>query len=136
MVAAYQIEERAIARCVGLHSLLLHAKTPIPTTTFQKKWRDGIPAHFKSHVDLSVLQGNYIHPVSTQIQSFSSSNLSNDGKTRMNELLDVKSRWLETEINPFLEELGGGPKAAQSIIMKHARKVKVGKTVFIEKRGK
>ncbi|CCG82394.1 Sister chromatid cohesion protein dcc15 / FY16936)) [Taphrina deformans PYCC 5710] len=131
------IDGLEVARYTGTATLSLHANSPIGTTRFAALWAQATPLPFQQYCkDFQILGGHYIQPVSTQIQYFASDELSVDGKQRIVQLLDVKERWLESEMLPFLLELEGGQKVAQSLIMKHARKVKVGKTTFIERRGK
>lgn len=125
-------------RYAGLHTLLTTvSKAPSSIDTFNTRWRQATPVQFHHHCqDLILLQGLYIHPVVTQIRYFSTSDLSIDPKLRINELLNAKDRWAESEMVPFLVDICADAKAAQSVIMKFARKVKVGKTNFVERRVK
>lgn len=136
-LVAYDLDVKAITQYAGLHSLITGAsRAPLTVDTFRAKWATETPIQFKQHCgDLALLTGYFIQPVLTQIRYFSKVDLSDDPKLRMNQLLDAKDRWNETDMKPFLEDICTDSKAMQSAIMKYAKKVKIGKTTFIERRG-
>lgn len=133
----HRMDGYQIARYSGLYTLEQSAYEPISCTKFASLWTQNTPVQLQKYcTGLDCLAGNFVQPVSSQIQYFSQSALSMDGRTRVSQLLDVKERWAEDDILPFLADLDGGTKAAQSVLMKHAKKVKVGRSIFIERRGK
>ncbi|ORY87891.1 sister chromatid cohesion protein Dcc1 [Protomyces lactucae-debilis] len=125
-----------ICRYTGEAALKQVARHPCSLATFKAAWQEMTPVQYRGQaVALSLLEGSYVQPASNLIQYFAASSLSRNPKARLTQLFDVKERWREEEISTFLSSLvDGDAKAINSLIMKFARKVKIGKESFVEAR--
>jgi hypothetical protein len=99
---AYSLNHEKVARWYGLRTLLsLHGS--VQTSTFLKKWQSSIPAAITTAPNLSLLTGNFFHPIPSTIQSLPESELSSIPEQRFAQLFGVKEKWGLDEIMPFLE---------------------------------
>lgn len=69
------------------------------------------------------------------IRFFPKSSLSKDAKPRFQELFDVRKRWLDVEIAPYVEDLApGGGKKLDALLLKYARIIKEGNKTILTNR--
>lgn len=133
-----------IAAFSGRHVLLRRAREPVARTTLLAAWREETPLRFRDRCVLEArLQGHYVEPTATQVRHLSAAALPADPRARVQELFAVRERWTEAELSPWLASLPACidpatgqvlAKAVASILLKFAKKVKVGKTFFFEAR--
>jgi hypothetical protein len=133
----YCLDGDEICRHTGEAALKQVAKFPCSLTLFSACWQDKTPVQFRHQASsLALMDGHYVQPASNLIQYFAEAALSSEPKARLAQLFAIKGRWREQEISTFLASLvDGDVKAINSLIMKFARKTKIGKETFIEARG-
>ncbi|BGP26013.1 sister chromatid cohesion protein [Rhodotorula toruloides] len=103
-----------------------------PLDPFIAKWK-GSAGGFARLCELSLLAGVHLHrppPVST-IQYLPPSSLSPDPAARFAELFSLQSRWLESEMGLFIDDLTGGDKKKRdALVLKFVRKVRDKETTW------
>ena len=140
---SYRVDPEALVAYIGDSTLREEAIVAIPIDDFRDSWQRRLPKIFimpKQDLPLDSLRGSYISPTETSIVHLDTHSLSVDPKTRISQLLKVQPRWSESDIRVYLGPLVSSTgqnltKAIDSMIMKFARKVKVGKQFYIERRG-
>ena len=78
------------------------------------------------------MRGYYCRPLNEQIQFLNPSTLTpGDMSTRVKELFQIVKEWEYEEFLPFIEEFIPKGKKPESIVLKYAKKKRVGKNRFM-----
>lgn len=122
---ANKLDNQAVARWFGIEKLR-DLSQAISTKLFLLKWKASLPEFYTIPLDVSDLRGHFYTPVSGQMCFIDRDGLSRDGKARIDQLLAINRQWDYEEFLALFEELVPPGKKPDSLIMKYARKKRVG----------
>lgn len=125
-----KLDKAAIARWFGIETLK-QCQQPLPDNEVLLKWKSSLPAFFNAPLDLSVLHGYYCRPTVGKVRYLPRNSLAGEIHTRIKELFLIVNEWDYDEFLPFVEEFIPSTKKPEAVIMKYARKKRVGKNFVV-----
>lgn len=115
----------------GIECLKTASPQALSDNELMLKWKLSLPAFFSASLDLAALRGFFYRPEAGKIRYLNASVLSNDLHSRIKELLSMLKQWEYDEFLPYIKAFIPANKKADSVILKFARKKKVGKRYVI-----
>ncbi|EMG47401.1 DCC1 Sister chromatid cohesion protein DCC1 [Candida maltosa Xu316] len=103
----------------------------ITQSEFLLNWKTSLPSFYNPPLDLIQLAGYYCSPMENRIMYVDPNTLSDNLGQRFKELFELDKNWKYEEFIPFIAGFVPGGKKVDSIILKFAKKKKVGKDKFI-----
>ncbi|CAN3362738.1 sister chromatid cohesion protein Dcc1p [Diutina catenulata] len=101
---------------------------------FLLQWKSSLPEFYNVPLDISDLSGHFFTPQAGLIEYIDRATLSKDTKTRITDLLRVQREWDYDEFVALVKDLVPAGKKPDSVIMKFARKKRVGKKFVVAPR--
>lgn len=128
----FRLNNLAVSKWFGIQTLFSTNARLISPKDFLLKWKSSFPPFYNVPIDLSQMRGYYCRPLNEQIQFLNPSTLTpGDMSTRVKELFQIVKEWEYEEFLPFIEEFIPKGKKPESIVLKYAKKKRVGKNRFI-----
>lgn len=125
-----QLDKAAIARWFGVHTLKLNPQA-LPDNELLLKWKSSLPPFFDVLLDMAALHGYYCRPVVGTVRYLPRDSLAGEISTRIKELFLVVKEWDYDEFLPFVHEFVPANKKPDAVIVKYARKKRVGKKFVV-----
>lgn len=126
----FVMDNSKVARWFGIETL-----KATPGTLTDKKlllqWKLSLPPFFNAPLDLKVLQGSYFRPSPNVVQYVDKSKLHGEIHSRIKEMFVMVKEWDYEEFLPFVEEFIPSTKKPESVILKYARRKRVGKKFVV-----
>lgn len=127
----FRLENLVITRWFGIQALSKEGRA-LDCKEFLLHWKSSLPHFYNVPLDLAQLKGFYVKPTSTLVQYLDPTSFSlTDAGVRIKELLLVSKEWDLEDFLPFIEDLVPSGRKPDSIILKHAKKKRVGKNRFV-----
>lgn len=128
----FKLNNLAVAKWFGIQTLFSTNANLISPKDFLLKWKSSFPPFYNVPIDLSQMRGYYCRPLNEQIQFLNPSTLTpGDMSIRVKELFQIVKEWEYEEFLPFIEEFIPKGKKPESIVLKYAKKKRVGKNRFM-----
>lgn len=130
---SFKLNNLEISKWFGIQTLLSSASaTSIQPKQLLINWKSSFPPFYNIPIDLKDLRGYYCRPLKDQIQYLDPSVLTDkDISARAKDLFKVVKEWDYDEFLPFIQHLIPSGKKTDSVILKFARKKRVGKNKFM-----
>lgn len=130
-----KLDNLAISTWFGIQSLFDTKSKTLSDQDFLLTWKSLLPVFYNVPIDLKQLRGNFCRPVSDKIQHLNPLTLlAGDIGSRIKDLFAVSKEWEYDEFLPFIEEFIPVGKKPESIVLKFARKRRVGKRSVVSQR--
>lgn len=127
----FKLRNVVVSRWFGIQALAREALS-LDCNQFLLRWKGSLPNFYNVPLDLQQLKGYYFKPTSTLIQYLDPQKFTGgNAATRIKELFQVSKEWELDDFTPFIDEFVPAGKTADSVILKHARKKRVGKNKYI-----
>lgn len=128
----FSLNNPAIAKWYGIQTLRATGSVPVDPKDFLLRWKSAFPPFYNVPIDLSHLRGYYARPLQDRIQHLSPTSLTrNDVSTRFKELFQFSKEWDLDDFVPYIQEFIPAGKKPDSVILKYAKKKRVGKRFVI-----
>lgn len=124
------LRNAAIAQWFGVEVLKL-CLLALPDKELLLKWKSSLPPFFNVLLDLSLLRGHYCRPSVGKLRYLPRSSLAGDMQTRIKEMFLIVKEWDFDEFLPYVEEFIPATKKPDVVILKFARKKRVGKKFVV-----
>ncbi|EMR09226.1 hypothetical protein PNEG_02562 [Pneumocystis murina B123] len=131
----YAIDGRSIAQWIGIHLLSRHKSAPISSEKFIEKWKSTIPEPFAVHVELSLLEGQYLVIEPSTIQYFPEDTLPMDPAMRFRELFLIRPKWNLSDILPYIRGLATDETKVDALLRKFTRKQTLSQQTIVTTRN-
>lgn len=125
-----ELDKSAIAWWFGIHTLKMNTNA-LPDKEMLLKWKLSLPPFFDVSLDMSALHGYYCRPVVGTVRYLPRDSLATEITTRIKELFSVVKEWDFDEFLPFIAEFVPANKKPDAVIVKYARKKRVGKKFVV-----
>lgn len=127
----FKLKNIVITRWFGIQALSRQTQ-PMDCKQFLLLWKGSLPHFYNVPLDLEQLKGYYFKPTSTLVQYLEPSSLSHaNAGSRIKELFLVSKEWDLDDFIPFIQEFIPTGKKPDSIILKYAKKKRMGKNRFV-----
>lgn len=120
----------AVATWFGIQTLKA-AADPVADKELLLRWKSSLPPFFSAPLDLLLLTGHYYRPHSGRVRYLLGNSLSQDIAARVKEMFQIAKEWDYDEFLPFVTAFIPPTKKPESVIMKFARKKRVGKKFVV-----
>ncbi|CAH00377.1 Dcc1p [Kluyveromyces lactis] len=131
----FRINMSLIARWYGVSALKkFAAKEPISEDEFMIQWKGQFPPYFHCDLDICMLRGYFVRPLTNKIRYMSRTTLSLDAKERFKQLFHWQSTWEQADMVPYISDLNTKNLKIDTFIIKYARRKRVGNKVIISAR--
>lgn len=124
------LRKAAIAQWFGVETLK-SCKQSLPDKELLLKWKSSLPPFFNVLLDLALLHGFYCRPTVGKLRYLPRDSLAGDIQTRVKEMFLIVKDWGWEEFLPYVEEFIPSTKKPEAVILKFARKKRVGKTFVV-----
>lgn len=124
-----KLSNEAVAKWFGIQTLKKCSE--LPDNEFLLKWKLSLPPFYDAPLDLVLVRGNYCRPYVGRVRHLHGANLSNEISARIKELFQIVKEWDYDEFLPYVEEFIPLTKKPESVILKFARKKRVGKKFVV-----
>lgn len=122
----------AIAKWFGIITLINNSNKLLDIKEFYLQWKSVFPPFYNVPIDISQLRGYYFQPLAGKIQYLNESTLSNsDIHSRIKELFKLAKEWEFDDFLPYIERFIPPGKKVESILLKYAKKKRVGKKFMV-----
>ncbi|WPK25296.1 hypothetical protein PUMCH_002607 [Australozyma saopauloensis] len=119
-----------IAKWFGIMSL-----KKLATATSDKdlllQWKSSLPPFFNALLDLKVLRGHFYRPLAGRLQYLNKETLSPEIHARIKDMFKITKDWDYDEFLPYVEEFIPATKKADAVILKYAKKKRMGKLFVV-----
>lgn len=130
-VGKFKLKNIVITRWFGIQALSRQALA-MDCKQFLLLWKGSLPHFYNVPLDLEQLKGYYFKPTSTLIQYLDPNSLSQvNAGSRIKELFLVSKEWDLGDFVPFIQEFIPTGKKPDSIILKYAKKKRMGTNRFV-----
>lgn len=129
-----KLDNNAVVRWFGIEKLKDLKTQTVVHKIFLLKWKSSLPEFYSVPLDIAELKGYYFTPVDGMIQYIDKDLLANDIKVRVAQLLDRHRQWDYDEFVSLIDDLVPAGKKPDTLIMKHARKKRVGSKFVVTSR--
>lgn len=126
----YELNESEIAKWFGVMTLR-KLKTPCYDKDVLLQWKSSLPPFFSALLDLKALRGHYYRPMAGSIQQLDPLGLSLDIHGRIKEMFALVKEWDFDEFLPFVLEFIPLTKKPDAVILKYAKKKRVGRRFVV-----
>lgn len=128
----FSLQNPAIATWYGIQTLRATGSVPVAPKDFLLKWKSSFPPFYNVPIDLGHLQGHFARPLPDRIQHLSPSSLTkNDVSARFKELFQFCKEWDFDDFVAYIQEFIPAGKKPDSVILKYAKKKRVGKKFVV-----
>ncbi|GEQ70354.1 hypothetical protein JCM33374_g4030 [Metschnikowia sp. JCM 33374] len=124
------LDPEHVARWFGIETLRNHPKT-FSEKELLLEWKSSLPAFYNASLDLKLLLGHYCRPMTGQIWYLRPDSLNTDLHSRIKEMFQIVKEWDFDEFLPFVSAFVPASKKPDSVILKYARKKRVGKKFVV-----
>ncbi|SGZ56119.1 CIC11C00000000053 [Sungouiella intermedia] len=125
-----QLHKPNIAQWFGIETLKSCLQA-LPDKELLLKWKSSLPPFFNVLLDLSLLHGYYCRPTVGKIRYLPRDSLAGDIQTRVKEMFLIVKEWDFDEFLPYVAEFVPSTKKPDAVILKFARKKRVGKKFVV-----
>lgn len=129
-----KLDNNAVVRWFGIEKLKDLQNQTVVHKIFLLKWKSSLPEFYNVPLDITELRGYFYTPVDGMIQYIDRDLLANDVKVRVAQLLDRQRQWDYDEFVSLIDDLVPVGKKPDTIIMKHARKKRLGSKFVVTTR--
>ncbi|OBA20507.1 hypothetical protein METBIDRAFT_44259 [Metschnikowia bicuspidata var. bicuspidata NRRL YB-4993] len=126
----YSLDTERVAKWFGIETLR-NQKTAFTEKELLLAWKASLPPFYNASLDVKLLYGHFCRPSTDQIRYLRLESLSGNLHTRIKEMFQMVKEWEYDEFLPFVLSFVPASKKADSIILKYARKKRVGRKVFV-----
>lgn len=127
----FRLKGSDVSKWLGLQTLHETSLEVIPDKEFLLKWKSSFPAFYNVSIDINQLRGYFCRPIPGRLQYLNPTTLNNsDMHSTVKELFQIVKEWDFDDFFPFIEKYIPPGKKAESIILKYAKRKKVGKNKF------
>lgn len=126
----HELKTADIAKWFGIETLRKQT-SPLSDRELMLAWKSSLPPYFNASLDLKLLYGHFCRPQVGCLRYIDMAALSTDVHARVKEMFTISKEWEYDEFVPFVAEFVPAAKKVDYIIMKYARKKRVGKKVTI-----
>ncbi|KAK8440893.1 Ctf8p and Ctf18p associating protein [Candidozyma auris] len=127
----FKLDQNKCAWWFGVETMKKASPSLLTEKEFMLKWKSSLPPFFSASLDLSFLRGNFCRPQSDKIRYLNPEMLSKDLHARIKELFQMVKEWDYEEFLSFIDSFIPATKKKDSVIVKFARKKRVGKNKFV-----
>ena len=127
---SHSLDPMHVARWFGIQTLK-NQKTSLTEKELLLEWKASLPSFYNASLDIKQLLGHYFRPRTGQIRYLRSESLSSDLHSRIKEMFQMVKEWEYEEFLPFVRGFVPASKKADTIILKYARKKRVGKKFYV-----
>lgn len=128
---AFTVDHDACALWFGIQTLKTSSPAALPDKEFMLKWKLELPAFFSASLDLASLRGYFYRPELGKVRYLNASVLLKDLHSRIKEMFQMLKKWDYEEFFPFIKDFIPAGKKVDSVILKFARKQRLGKKFVV-----
>lgn len=128
----FRLNNDEVSKWFGIQTLISKKSKLISPNEFLIEWKSSFPPAYNVPIELETLRGHYYRPVGDKIQYLNPNQLSdNDVSTRIKDLFAIVKEWDFDEFVPFVAQFVPAGKKADTVILKYARKKRMGKRFMV-----
>lgn len=128
----FRLNNLAVTKWFGIQTFMKTKAKPISPKDFLLNWKSSFPPFYNVPIDLVQMRGYFCRPVNDQLQFLNPASLtSSDLSTRVKELFQIGKEWEYDEFMPFISDHIPKGKKPESILLKYAKKKRIGKNRFV-----
>lgn len=127
---AYTFDEQRVAQWFGVETLKA-TRGVVPDKKLLLVWKSSLPPFFSAALDLKILRGHYWRPSPGSIQYLDRALLAGDVHARVKDMFTITKEWDYDEFLPYVAEFVPATKKPDAVILKYARKRRVGKKFVV-----
>lgn len=128
----FRLNNGEISRWFGIQALITNNSKVISPKEFLISWKSSFPPFYNVPIELKLLRGHYYRPVGENIQYLNPEQLSdNDISSRIKDLFAVVKEWDFDDFIPYVAQFIPAGKKPDAVILKYARKKRVGKKFVV-----
>ncbi|CAK7901957.1 sister chromatid cohesion protein Dcc1p [[Candida] anglica] len=129
---SFKLDHEIISKWFGIQTLFQTSFNLISCDDFLVAWKTSLPTFYNVPIDLIQLRGNFCRPTNDKIQHLNPSTLSTtDLGMRIKELFAIAKNWDYDEFMPYIQSYIPIGKKPESIVLKYAKKKRVGKKYIV-----
>ena len=126
----FTLDKERVAKWFG-YETLRNQKTALSEKELLLEWKASLPPFYNASLDLKLLLGNYCRPNTGKIRYLRAESLSSDLHTRIKEMFQIVKEWDYDEFLPFVRGFVPSSKKPDAVILKYARKKRLGKKFVV-----